>query len=138
MTRVKKCEEDLFFNSEEQDRLLTYWRGRAFKKDGKVGASRDVKKWFMFRLIIGTGLRASEFCNLRIGDLVIDSKFPYVRVRDGKGHKARQVFIGNDLVKDIKWFLNYKLKIQRRFFMKTKFSLTANFFIKTKLESNRV
>ena len=114
MTRIKKGEDDLFFNNEEQDRLLTYWRGKAFKEDGKVGTSRNVQKWFMFNFIIGTGLRSSEFCNFRIGDLVIDSKLPRVRVRDGKGHKAREVFIGDKLVKDIRWFLNYKLKTLRQ------------------------
>jgi len=116
--KVKKCEDDLFFNTEEQDRLLTYWKGKAFKKDErgiiKIGSSRDVKKWFMFRFIIGTGLRASEFCNVRISDLVLDSKLPHIRVRDGKGHKAREVYVDNGLVKDIKWFLNYKVKSLRQ------------------------
>jgi len=64
----------------------------------------------MFKFIIGTGLRASEACNVKIRDLNLESKTPHVIVRNGKGNKRRAIYIANHLVADIKWYLNYKRK----------------------------
>ena len=107
--RPKKSEDDLNISREEQDRLFSYW---ANKKDEalKRGSTRPVKTWFMFRFIIGTGLRATEVCNVQIKDLNLDTKTPNVVVRNGKGNKRRTVYISNSLVTEIKWFLNYKRK----------------------------
>jgi site-specific recombinase XerD len=107
--RPKKSEDDLNLSREEQDRLFSYWTA---KKDEalKRGASRPVKTWFMFKFIIGTGLRATEACNVQITDLNLDTKTPNVVVRNGKGNRRRTVYISNSLVADIKWFLNYKRK----------------------------
>ena len=107
--RPKKSEEDLNFSKEEQDRLFSYWSA---KKDEaiKTGSSRSVKTWFMFKFIIGTGLRATEACNVKIKDLNLESKTPHIVVSNGKGNKRRAVYIANDLVTNIKWFLNYKRK----------------------------
>ena len=107
--RPKKSEDDLNLSRDEQDRLFSYWTG---KKDEALrrGASRPVKTWFMFRFIIGTGLRASEVCNVQIKDLHLDTKTPNVVVRSGKGNRRRTVYIATTLVNDIKWFLNYKRK----------------------------
>jgi integrase len=90
-TRAKKSEEDLNFSVEEQDRLFSYWTA---KKDEALqkGITRPVKTWFMFKFIIGTGLRASEVCNLKIKDLNLESKTPHVIVRNGKGNKRRAVY----------------------------------------------
>lgn len=111
--RAKKSEEDLNFSIEEQDRLFSYWTA---KKDEALqkGITRPVKTWFMFRFIIGTGLRASEVCNVKIRDLNLESKTPHVIVRNGKGNKRRAVYIANQLVSDIKWYLNYKRKSMNR------------------------
>jgi len=113
VTGIRKSQDDLTLSGEEQDRLLTYWKGKAFREGGKVGTTRDVKKWFMFRFIIETGVRAQEYCDTEIRDLVLDGKLPYIQVRSGKGKKSRRVYIGNDIVKDIKWFLNYRVKTLR-------------------------
>ena len=86
--RPRKSEDDLNISREEQDRLFSYWGN---KKDEalKRGASRPVKTWFMFRFIIGTGLRATEACNVQIKDLNLDTKTPNVVVRNGKGNRRR-------------------------------------------------
>ncbi len=108
-TRPTKSEDDLNFSIEDQDRLFSYWSAK--KDEGlRKGSIRPVKTWFMFKFIIGTGLRATEACDVKIKDLILDSKTPHVIVRNGKGGKRRTVYISNDLVADIKWFLNYKLK----------------------------
>jgi len=107
--RPKKSEDDLNLTKEEQDRLFSYWTA---KKDESLrkGSSRAVRTWFMFKFIIGTGLRATEVCNLQIKDLNLDTKTPNVLVRSGKGNKRRTVYIANTLVNDIKFFLNYRRK----------------------------
>jgi len=108
-TRPTKSEDDLNFSMEEQDRLFSYWSA---KKDEALrkGSIRPVKTWFMFKFIIGTGMRVSEACNVKIKDLILESKTPHIVVRNGKGNKRRTVYIANDLVYEIKWFLNYKRK----------------------------
>ena len=107
--RPKKSEDDLNISREEQDRLFSYWSA---KKDEalKKGSSRPVKTWFMFKFIIGTGLRATEACSVQIKDLNLDTKTPNVVVRNGKGNKRRTVYISNVLVTDTRFFLNYKRK----------------------------
>ncbi len=48
----------------------------------------------IYRILVGTGLRASEFCDLRCGD--IDPAKRMVNVRRGKGAKQRTVIISKD------------------------------------------
>jgi integrase len=45
----------------------------------------------IFRLAAGCGLRASEISGLTIGDVHCDEEYPYLHVRDGKGHKSRSM-----------------------------------------------
>lgn len=106
-TRPKKSEDDLNLNKEEQDRLFSYW---AAKKDEALskGGTRPFKTWFMFRFIIGSGLRATEACNVRLKDLNLDTKTPNIVVRNGKGNKRRTVYISNELVGETKQFLYHK------------------------------
>lgn len=108
MHRPKKSEDELYFNPEEQDRLLTYWQGKA-----QAGSPRNVKVWFLLRFVIGTGLRASEFCQLRLKDINISNQHPHIKVTRGKGNKSRQVYIDNALVKDVKWYLKYRVETLR-------------------------
>ena len=48
-------------------------------------------------LALGAGLRVAELCALDVGDLASDATGNYVDVRDGKGHKQRQVPIAQDV-----------------------------------------
>ena len=43
------------------------------------------------------GLRIAEVCDLRPGDLFLDGEFPHLRVRHGKGDRARNVPVGPTL-----------------------------------------
>ena len=103
--RAKKSEDDLSLSTAEQDRLFSYWSAK--KEEAlKKGTTRPVKTWFMFKFVIGTGLRATEACNVKIKDLNLESKTPNVIVTNGKGRKRRTVYISNELVANVKWFLN--------------------------------
>jgi site-specific recombinase XerD len=59
-------------------------------------AIRSVKFRALTTTIYGAGLRVSEACNLRLGD--IDSKRMLVRVRQGKGGRERYVMLSERLL----------------------------------------
>ena len=46
---------------------------------------------------LGSGLRLAELCALDVGDLATDATSCYVDVRQGKGHKDRQVPVSDDV-----------------------------------------
>jgi integrase len=51
----------------------------------------------LLALALGAGLRVAELCDLDVGDLASDATGCYVDVREGKGHKQRQVPIAQDV-----------------------------------------
>lgn len=55
--------------------------------------------------LLGTGLRVSEAVSLLIGDIVLDGPKRLVRVRRGKGGRARDVVIGADLRKLLRLYI---------------------------------
>jgi len=59
-----------------------------------------------------TGLRASELCDLNIGD--IDLNFGTAIVRDGKGGKRRVVFFSQKTRKELRKYLRSRKNIQDR------------------------
>ncbi|HBR10420.1 site-specific integrase [Candidatus Bipolaricaulota bacterium] len=70
-------------------------------------ANRD---WAIIHLALDAGLRVSEICSLRIDDLLLESDYPVVVVRNGKGDKKRGVMIGNSLRHHLNDFLAWKKK----------------------------
>lgn len=68
-----------------------------------------------FRTLIGSGLRAAEFCALRVRDLGISGGKCQIDVRCGKGHKARSVFIAADLAARLASFTEGKDREDRVF-----------------------
>lgn len=56
--------------------------------------------------LLGTGLRVSEAVSLWIGDVVLDGPKRLVRVRHGKGGRARDVMIGSDLRKLLRRYVD--------------------------------
>ena len=62
----------------------------------------------IFRLLIGSGLRASELCDLQVRDLGVYGGKSQIDVRRGKGAKARSVFIDPELAIRIRYYLTDK------------------------------
>ena len=60
-----------------------------------LAVARPLKAKVMLSIAYGTGMRASEVCRLKVGDIDIDQMI--VRVVQGKGKKDRQVKLPNDL-----------------------------------------
>ncbi len=61
-----------------------------------LAVARPLKAKVMLSIAYGTGMRASEVCRLKVGD--IDSDQMIIRVVQGKGKKDRQVKLPNDLL----------------------------------------
>lgn len=57
------------------------------------GSTRAVIDELVIELLLGSGLRASELCDLNIGDLPMSHGKDSIWVRDGKGNVARTVDI---------------------------------------------
>ena len=69
------------------------------------GGSRGVIDELIVELLANTGLRASELCNLNIGDLPIKHGKDCIWVRDSKGKVSRVVEISEKLKKRLERFI---------------------------------
>jgi integrase len=72
---------------------------------GMRGGSRGVIDELIVELLVNTGLRASELCDLNIGDLPIKHGKECIWVRDGKGKVSRTVEISEKLNKRLEQFV---------------------------------
>jgi integrase len=75
------------------------------------GARKDplaLKEWFLIEFGMCSGFRVSEICMVRIADLTLDSKRPFVLVKNGKGGKSRKVEIDWEFRETCKEFLKVK------------------------------
>ncbi len=71
---------------------------------------RPVRDWAIMHVALDAGLRVSEICALRVGDVILDSDHAAIIVRDGKGHKKRGVRIGTALRDHLAAFIAWKEK----------------------------
>ncbi len=69
---------------------------------------RPVRDWAILHVALDAGLRVSEICALRVGDVILDSVQASIIVRDGKGHKKRGVRIGAALRDHLAEFIAWK------------------------------
>lgn len=69
------------------------------------GSARAIMDELIVELLANTGLRASELCNLNIGDLPVTHGKDSIWIRDGKGKVTRTVDIPESLVKRLERFV---------------------------------
>ena len=69
------------------------------------GSMRGIIDELVIELLVNTGLRASELCDLNIGDLPMTHGKDAVWVRDGKGNVARTVDIPESLRERLERFV---------------------------------
>ena len=69
------------------------------------GGSRSVVDELIVELLVNTGLRASELCNINIGDLPAKHGKDCIWIRDGKGKVSRTVDISDKLKKRLERFV---------------------------------
>lgn len=69
------------------------------------GSTRAIIDELVIELLVNTGLRASELCDLNIGDLPMTHGKDAVWVRDGKGNVARTVEVPESVQKRLERFV---------------------------------
>lgn len=67
----------------------------------------------IFETLLATGLRAAEFCDLKIKDIAVEHGKSQVAVRCGKGNKGRSVDIDDDLAELLSGYIT-KIRPFRR------------------------
>ncbi len=74
------------------------------------GRETWVKRYMLVDLALFSGLRVAEIANLKIGDIELSTKDPYLIVRKGKRGKKRDVYLDKELVIHLKTFITWKKK----------------------------
>ncbi len=96
----------------ERSKLL-----RVCKEKAELDLLHGRKVWpvryMLVDLALYTGLRVAEIAALRVGDLNLAAKDPYLVVRNGKGSKKRDVYMDKALAKHLREFITYKKKVSR-------------------------
>jgi site-specific recombinase XerD len=98
---------DKFLDREERKQLLKTCKDRA-ELDLLHGRSTWVVRYMLIDLALYSGLRVAEIAALKIGDLYLRAKDPYIMVWRGKGNKKREVYLDSGLVKHLKEFIHLK------------------------------
>jgi len=101
-----------FLDREERKQLLKTCKDRA-ELDLLHGRRSWVVRYILIDLALYSGLRVSEIAALKIGDLYLNVKEPYIMVWRAKGDKKRAVYIDTGLVKHLKHFIQFKQKTLR-------------------------
>jgi len=101
---------DRFLSKEELGKLLK--RAEELRALGVSQNRRQaIRDWMIIRLLLFSGLRASELCDIKITDCHIGYAHSDLLIRHGKGGKMRVVKIGPELKKDLRWFLRWKAQV---------------------------
>ncbi len=87
-----------YLTEQEVGKLLKHLSSQATSRRGRVNQ-------FLIQLLLGSGLRASELCRLRVSDTPMILSEPSLWVKEGKGNRDRRVVIGSDLVEAIEYFI---------------------------------
>lgn len=99
-----------FLTLEQVHALKTHCRECAAAPEAD-GRKNPVRNWAILHVALDTGLRASEICNLRVRDLILDRENASLIVQDGKGHKKRGVKMGKALREHLAEFLAWKEQV---------------------------
>lgn len=67
-----------------------------------------VRTWATIVVMLNTGLRVSELCNLDVGDVQLEDRAGWVVVRRGKGNKYREVPLNVDTRQALKRWLKIR------------------------------
>jgi len=96
-----------FLSREHRQRLIQTCKERS-EADLLHGRVTWPVRWALIDLGLYSGLRVSEVCQLKIGDLCLEDNRSYIMVRNGKGNRQRCVFIDNTLADHLRWFIEFK------------------------------
>ncbi|MCA9485484.1 MAG: tyrosine-type recombinase/integrase [Nanoarchaeota archaeon] len=89
-----------------------------------IDSTDTIKSRLIVSLLYSTGLRVSELVNLKVSDLNLDEKTGWVR--QGKGGKDRLFVMGEQIVEELKEYLDTRGKENEYVFSKAKPLTTRN------------
>lgn len=104
-----KIDREKILDLNQRSKLLKTCEDKA-ELDLLHGRETWIKRFMLVNLVLFTGLRVSEISNLKIGDIELKTKDPYLIVRNGKRGKKRDVYLDKELVKHLKNFISWKKK----------------------------
>jgi len=96
---------DKYLSDDQETRLIRHVRDQADAARQR-GSTRAVVDEFLIMLLLRSGLRAAEACNLNLGDLPTAHGKPLLYVRNGKGNVRRTVDVGDKLKDRIRRFVS--------------------------------
>jgi len=102
-------DREKILDSDQRSKLLKTCKDKA-ELDLLHGRETWIKRYMLVNLVLFTGLRVSEIANLTIGDIELNTKDPYLIVRNGKRGKKRDVYLDKELVRHLKTFITWKKK----------------------------
>ncbi|MHC4270272.1 MAG: tyrosine-type recombinase/integrase [Planctomycetota bacterium] len=108
-----KITEEKYLNDKEQAKLLKFCREKA-QLDLMQGRHTWVTRNMLVLLAFKSGLRSHELAQLKIKDIRIGKDDePHLYVGNGKRGKSRDVTLADDIVKDLKKYIDYKKMIEQ-------------------------
>lgn len=97
------------FDKDQRTKLLKTCKDK-YELDLLHGRETWIKRYMLVDLVLFTGLRVSEIASLKVGDINLKTKDPYLFVRNGKRGIKRDVYLDRELVKHLKRFISWKKK----------------------------
>jgi len=96
-----------FLDEDERSKLLKTCIDRA-ELDLLHGRRTWVTRYMLVDLALFTGLRVAELAALKLKDVHLTVKDPYLIVRNGKRGKTRDVYLDKGLVRHLKTYIRQK------------------------------
>ena len=78
-----------------------------------VREGNNIRDYAVFTLLLNTGIRVGELCELKVSDLDLESDFAKLSIRFGKGRKSRSVFLNDACLRVITAYLEFRESQER-------------------------
>lgn len=101
-----------FLDRDQQDKLIKTCKDLA-DLDLLHGRRTWVGRYALVDLALFSGLRVSEISKLKIRDLNLKAKSPFLFVDKSKREKSRDVYLDKGIVKHLKEYISFKKKTLR-------------------------
>ena len=99
-----------YLSEKEQKQLFGYWNQMK-----KLGGKRNINRWLLVNVALGTGCRSSELCDIEPNDIDF-GEYPSISVKTKKGGERSIVYISNKLASDLKWYFKHNQSVSKYLF----------------------
>lgn len=93
-----------YLSEAELEKLFSFIREKT-ELARRRGTTRAVVDEIIVELMLNTGLRPSELCDLNIDDLITEHGRKTIRIRDVSGNVLREVDVTGDIVEHVRRFI---------------------------------